>query len=337
MKMKLDIGNVLKSMIGYFWSTDKNWEEDQKPIKYVVAKSGLYEIRETEILKAVAKPQEVKGMQQDLKEGISMKTPKIPYILYLKMLKFLRDVYTRDSSEATIHVFWNREDKNYFLWVPKQTNGAASSNYDRDNDKEFVDLCNKHAWVLTAHSHPGFGGKFSSIDDRDEKDTRLFMVVGYVMKDQQDVAIRTAVNGKHVALNFYDVFENPTDSLQDTPQEWLDKCKKAALATKRTSGTYHGYGQGNYYSNYEGNLDDLYADADSEHLVNQYGIPIGMDDSPEVDILEDIDDYCGEDPLMVSAAIRTQEKQERESMLRQEHIKSLAQKSKRQTSRRHKK
>jgi hypothetical protein len=248
--IKLDIGNILKGMVGYFWGNDKNLEQATEPIKYVVAKSGLYEVRETEILKAVAKPQTVKGIDLDLKEGITMKTPKIPYQLYYTALKFLRTIYNRDATEATILFFWDRTKQEYFLWVPKQKNAGAASDYERDKDEEFTHMCEQHVWVMTAHSHPTFAGSFSGIDDKDEKDTRLFMVVGQILKNPQDVAIRTAVNGKYVTLGFNDVFTSPIDEIGDTPQEWVDKCSKRVTAPVTYSSGYK-YGSGNYNSGYE--------------------------------------------------------------------------------------
>lgn len=301
MNIKLDIGNVLKGVVGYFWGNDKNWHNDSHMIKYVVSKNGLFEIHDTEILMAVAKPVEVRGMDDTLSEGIIMKTPKIPNELYYTILKFLRTVYLRDKTEATIHCFWDREKQEYLLWVPKQENAAAASTYERDKDKEFTQMCDQYVWVMTTHSHPTFAGNFSGIDDADEKDTRLFMVVGQIMNEVQDISLRTMVNGKPVPLKFYDVFTNPYDEIGEVPAEWLARCKPKAQTTKVYGGyatrdnryadyNYWGYESYRDYpkyggrgSGYSSSKDDL---LDERYSRNQYGI-IGMEDIPPEDIVSD--------------------------------------------------
>lgn len=333
--IKLDIGNIIKNMIGYFWGNEKDWENDTKPIKYVVAKDGLYEVRETEILKAVAKPKQVKGIDLNLEEGITMKTPKIPYELYYQALKFLRTIYNRDQTEASILFFWDREKKEHFLWVPKQVNGSASSDYERDKDEEFTKMCEQYVWVMTAHSHPTFAGSFSSIDDKDEKDTRLFMVVGHIMNNPQDIAIRTAVNGKYITLKFNDVFTSPIDETKDAPKEWLDKCVKKVAKPVYSYGKYgsayssasnkdYGYASqlslrdyddyyddGYYYGqSYNKNkTDEIFEDIDNKYACNQYGIPIGLDenlDEAYYDALAKDNDYVGDDPGVVNAIVKRQ-------------------------------
>jgi hypothetical protein len=310
--LKLDIGNILGNFVGHFWGKGTEWQTDPHPIKYVVAKNGLFELRDTEIFMVSAKPVEVKGMEVALAEGIIMKTPKIPLQMYYTALKFLRAIYGRDGTEATIHWFWDREKEEYFLWVPKQVNAGAASDYERDKDEEFTAMCNQYVWVMTAHSHPTFAGSFSSIDDADEKDTRLFMVVGKIMDEKQDIAIRTMVNGKPVNLKFYDVFTNPYDMAGEIPKEWLDRCSKKVYTAAKTNygtttyvsgaaqsrfndydGPYYGrgyyegrgYGYGYGYEDYD---PDSYDDLDTRFARNQYGqTPIGMDEVPPEDIVSD--------------------------------------------------
>lgn len=257
---KLAIGSFIRNLVGYFWAGKDNWEQETQPIKYVVGQNGVFEVREDEIAQYVTIPKKIQGVNVTFKEDVNLKLPKIPYEKYQQALAFLRAVYKKDATEATIHVFWNREEQGYFLWVPKQKNAGTASDYERDNDPEFTELCNQHLWVMAIHSHPGFAGKPSGIDDRDEKRQMLYMVVGNIMSQQQTTTVRTCVNGEYIVLPFEKVWELQSYHF-DVPQEWIDKCEKRVYvaptyATRAYQGTYldnsGGYEGSGYFANYGG-------------------------------------------------------------------------------------
>ena len=60
---------------------------------------------------------------------------------------------------------------------------------------------------------------FSETDDRDEKATRIYTVIGRLDKMLPDIKMRISVGGKFEEINPMDMFEYPFD---DFPSEWLD-------------------------------------------------------------------------------------------------------------------
>lgn len=270
----MKINSLFKSLVGYLWGKDDNWKDNLKPVNYVVAKNGVFEVRKNKIGTFYGKTDNIEGVDLLLEDGVELDLPLVPYKLYLHALAFLRAVYDRDQTEATIHLFFNEDKGEYFLWVPKQRNGSASSDYERDEDPEFTQLCQDNIWVMAIHSHPTFAGNPSGIDDRDEQSAMLYMVVGHITTESPDVTLRTFVGGKHVELDFYDVWEDPIQSFE-VPKEWLDKCtKKEYKASPVSKGKSYGYGYGygtqgsyfknnfGYYDNYDGygGYDDYWKD-----------------------------------------------------------------------------
>ena len=112
--------------------------------------------------------------------------------------------YKLFSNEAAAQIFWNKKLKKYFVYYPKQAVSAAAVRFERD----FV-LEQNNVLVMDVHSHGDMSPFFSSIDDADEKGTRLFCVFGNLNDTCLcHYQLRAGTAGRFIKVNSQDIFEN---------------------------------------------------------------------------------------------------------------------------------
>jgi hypothetical protein len=119
----------------------------------------------------------------------------------------------KNICEALVNVYWDAENKRYIVKVPEQKVGAAAV------DTVLPDVEDDLIHVMDIHSHNYMKAYFSETDDRDEKATRIYTVIGRLDKMLPDIKMRISVGGKFEEINPMDMFEYPFD---DFPSEWLD-------------------------------------------------------------------------------------------------------------------
>ena len=213
-----------KAIMDFRFGTDG---ELKKPITYVAAENGLFEVRMNAIGTFARKVDGVPDMGQ-VAEGFVSALPKIPWELFEQAVAFFRAVMKRHGgAESYIQFFFNREEGKYFAHVPKQYVSGGHVNFDRD-----VELEAKHILVMEAHSHNSMSAFFSGTDNADEQADRLFMVMGKLDERVPQVLVRCAMGGQHVPLTIEDTFEVPSDNVS---QSWLDQVnppKPQALMTQ---------------------------------------------------------------------------------------------------------
>ena len=78
--------------------------------------------------------------------------------------------------------------------------------------------------VMDIHSHNTMPAKFSSIDDNDEKATRMYAVVGRLDKVFPEITVRASCAGKFVYLQPQEVFETNFKAYP-YPSIWDEKIK----------------------------------------------------------------------------------------------------------------
>ncbi len=76
--------------------------------------------------------------------------------------------------------------------------------------------------VMDIHSHNTMPAKFSSIDDDDEKPTRLYAVMGRLDKVLPDITVRASCGGKFIPVEPADVFDIKSTSFPH-PKIWDEK------------------------------------------------------------------------------------------------------------------
>ena len=189
--------------------------EYKKPITYVCGKTGLYEVRKSDLATVVIKaPKEVLGVSEDLQEGVTLNLPKVPFLFLQQTVSFFRGVEERrnSSSEALVQVWWNRETKTHQMHVPEQTVSGGSVNhqsvFDLDNSGNFFH-------VMDIHSHgSGMNAFWSGTDNNDERRVttdRLFGVIGKVKDPIPMWKWRMRTRDGFIDLTVADIFELPQE------------------------------------------------------------------------------------------------------------------------------
>lgn len=124
---------------------------------------------------------------------------KMPGSLFCEILRFFRKDPRR---EAAAQIFYDDKTDSYELHFPKQHAEACSVVFDRD-----MLLEEKKVLVMDAHSHGRMDAFFSSVDNRDEKGTRLFLVLGRIDREVPAWKLRAGIAGHYKELILTDVFD----------------------------------------------------------------------------------------------------------------------------------
>lgn len=192
-KKEQDIVKIIQAII------DSN-EKKTHSLFYVVKPSGdEVRIEKNEVGTFIADKE--KEYQQ-----FYFSLPRIPKSIMEEIYTFFYNVktYKLFSNEAAAQIFWNKKLKKYFVYYPKQAVSAAAVRFERD----FV-LEQNNVLVMDVHSHGDMSPFFSSIDDADEKGTRLFCVFGNLNDTCLcHYQLRAGTAGRFIKVNSQDIFEN---------------------------------------------------------------------------------------------------------------------------------
>ncbi len=186
-----------------------------KAIGFVPSDDGkVYEVRANKIGVFISEAERV-SMMRKVRAGFIPALPKIPYSMLSEILSFFKE-YVTDTGEleALAYIYWSFVDSKYYVHVPKQQVSKASvdsSIPELDEDKFVL--------VMEIHSHNTMAARFSPTDDRDERATRLYTVVGRMDKVFPDITTRASVGGKYVEIEPETVFEGFDGTF---PEAWKD-------------------------------------------------------------------------------------------------------------------
>lgn len=128
-----------------------------------------------------------------------MTEKRIPYGILMDVVTFFKK---NPCKEAAVQIFYDVNTGKYELYYPEQKATSASVVFTRNHDME-----NDKVLVMDIHSHGTMNAFFSSIDDNDEKGTRLFMVFGNLDKKEITHKLRAGIAGNYKMLELSDVFE----------------------------------------------------------------------------------------------------------------------------------
>ena len=184
-----------------------------KAICFVPSDDGkVYEVRANKIGTFISEAERV-SMMRKVRAGFIPALPKIPYSMLSEILSFFKE-YVTDTGEleALAYIYWSFVDSRYYVHVPKQQVSKASvdSSIPELDEEKFV-------LVMEIHSHNTMAARFSPTDDRDERATRLYTVVGRMDKVFPDITTRASVGGKYVEIQPETVFEGFDGSF---PESW---------------------------------------------------------------------------------------------------------------------
>jgi len=205
----------ISSYKGFF--TDLNAaEKSGKPIIIIPAYDGnVYEIRNNDIGRFVAKAKKVSGLSE-IKAGFTPALPPLPLELMNQVISFFRHFMNEDAeTEALANVYWDKIDKKYYIYPPKQivTKVLVKTELNDIDNERFIH-------VMDIHSHNSMEAKFSPTDNADEKATRIYMVIGRLDKFYPEISVRVSVGGSFVNIDPAIVIDGFNTEF---PNSWIEQ------------------------------------------------------------------------------------------------------------------
>ena len=256
-----------------------------------------------------------------LKENLSAFLPagKVPNRLLQQIESFFRQVMAAHSKalEAMIWVLYN-EERGYHLFVPDQTVGGASVQYD------WKAVPSGSTIVVDLHSHGSMNAFFSGTDDGDDRNSiRYSGVFGLLQNPTASTVWRFNYMDRKIAAKLDDIFDAPLLVADPVPTDWMSKVKVAApvipairpysrpgakWTPKSNSLTYEYFPTGSTggHNSFYGSDDEFWDEFDrsqraaygDDHLkkaerrmVSQEELAIGGDDDADVLFPKEQDDY----------------------------------------------
>ena len=233
--MKCEITPTIKAkkkgvMAAYkgLYETVEEAQKSDKTISYVPSENGrLYEIRSNGVGTFIAETSKANSFRK-VRAGFIPALPKIPFSVLSEILAFFKSYITTEQiTEALAYIFWSKAEERYFVHIPKQEVAKASviTNELPLDDERFT-------LVMEIHSHNTMPAYFSGDDDKDERATGLYAVVGHFDKVFPDILVRISVGGKFVEIPIEDVFDGFSG---DFPERWRESVtiKKTKQEEKR--------------------------------------------------------------------------------------------------------
>ena len=189
-----------------------------KTISVLPAKDGkVYEVRKNPLGMFIT-PVTGSELLSDVRAGFipACGIPRIPKELIMQIIAFFR-YYTFNGldKEVLVNVYWDKRNKEFVVDAPEQVVSKASVHSCENPDY----LDDRYIHFMDIHSHNSMKAFFSHIDDKDEKATRLYTVIGRLDAYMPQIKTRISNGGKFLEIDPGEVFEYMTLPF---PQEWKD-------------------------------------------------------------------------------------------------------------------
>jgi len=190
-----------------------------KVISILPARDGkVYEIRKNAIGKFTT-PVVGCELLSDVQAGYipASNIPRIPMDLIMKIIAFFRYFSQQgESSEVLVNVYWDSHNLEFVVDTPEQIVSKVSV-----HSKENPDYLNERfIHFMDIHSHNTMKAFFSTTDDKDEKATRLYTVIGRLDEYFPEIKTRISNGGKFHEIDPSEVFEYIA---RPFPPEWKNK------------------------------------------------------------------------------------------------------------------
>lgn len=211
------------SLISYYWKVKDFLESKKKGYSYVASSDGhIYEVRDSEIGRMVAKPHTVIPTLDAVKEGFQFRLPKIPESIFQQIYSFFKYFCDLTDVEVMLQLFFDKETKQYFLECPIQY--VSKVRVNAQEDRAFLGRNSlRYIQVAQFHSHNSMSAYFSEVDDLDEKAYMLYGVFGLLHQDTPTFRFRVKANDTFLFINGEDIFESLSFQLIDFPFEWVKR------------------------------------------------------------------------------------------------------------------
>lgn len=215
--------------------------------KYKAFEPSLFKrirINVAEGLVPIMDPERVKiGVAE---EYIIPNLPLIPFEVMDKVIHFFREVHKKYSAEAIVVLAYDfnyldceNEADGWVVFVPKQSNTAASCDYDATSIMEERQHYPDAHIVGTIHSHPMMDAFASTTDVRDQRDKDgLHITVAWHDDDHVSYHCEIQLGNHRVELNPREAIEIPGYVYEDKEvASWMNKVEEMAFVPSKAKGT----------------------------------------------------------------------------------------------------
>lgn len=199
---------------GHFTSVEDARSSDKRICLIPSSDGRLYELRKTEMGEFIAPKSKVIDFQA-VKAGFIPALPLVPMSLMCQIVTFFRSFMGEKEYEAFAMIYWDKLEKRYLAYVPKQT--VTKEEVEADLTDCPYDDETRYVQYADIHSHNSMEAFFSAEDDQDEKGTGLYFVVGQLDHFLPDIKARISCNGAFVNIDPHLVIEGLTLGY---PAEW---------------------------------------------------------------------------------------------------------------------
>ena len=199
-----------------------------KVICILPAQDGhIYEMRKSEMGEFIAPKKKVVDFAE-VRAGFTPALPLIPRDLTGQIISFFRCFMSETAEyEAMVFVYWDRQEQEFVAFVPKQTTTKASIHAELAENTLPEE---RYLHYADIHSHNSMAAEFSSIDDADERATRLYIVIGRLDKFYPDVTARVSCGGTYLPIDPHLVMEGIGE---DFPTEWLEQVERVSCGGEK--------------------------------------------------------------------------------------------------------
>ena len=200
-----------------------------KVICLVPARDGrIYELRKMEQGEFIAPKNNVVDLSE-IRAGFTPALPKIPAQLMGEIVAFFRAFMTEnEENEALALIYWDKEEKHFFAYVPKQS--VCKEEVEADLHDCPYDDDERYICYADIHSHNSMDAFFSGKDDRDERSTGLYLVLGELDHFYPEIKARIFCGDSFVPSDPNLVIEGLE---QPFPKEWLEQVSVCSSLPKK--------------------------------------------------------------------------------------------------------
>lgn len=188
-----------------------------KVICLVPSQDGqVYELRKNELGEFIAPKHNIKEFS-NVRAGFCPALTRIPSALMGRIIAFFRCFMDKQEYEALAQIYWDRQEEKFIAHIPKQTVTKASIHADLRGNSLPDD---RYLHYADVHSHNSMVAKFSCMDDRDERPTGIYIVIGRLDRFCPDISARVSCGGTFLDIDPALVMERFEEEF---PLEWIDQ------------------------------------------------------------------------------------------------------------------
>lgn len=177
---------------------------DNDALFYWQREDDLYRVEKTEVACIVA------CEEFPQKGSYHYNLPKIPQYLLEDIISIFRYVYQTYRTEILISIFWDREEKRYFINIPRQYVSSSSCDgrsFYLETPIDMKDGLARNVLVAEIHSHASYPAFWSDLDNAEEKGFCVYGVAGSFNHMVNSMQFRAGTNGWYKLIEIEDVFE----------------------------------------------------------------------------------------------------------------------------------